>query len=194
MKKLILLLAVSMISLPLMQAQEFFKMGAKAGVNFANLVGDSEDAKMRTSYHLGIVAEIPISEKFSFGPEVLYSSQGAKFTEDGIEGSFKLDYVQVPLMLKYYAGPGFSLEAGPQIGFLASSEVEAEGVSVDTEDYFSSTDFGVNFGLGYKFVNGLFLQGRYNLGLSNIWDSNEFESDDSKIKNSVIQFSVGYMF
>ncbi len=193
MKNLMLLLTVSLMSLPPIQAQEF-NFGAKGGVNFATLTGDDVDADMKTSFHLGLVAEIPFAENFFFGPEVLYSSQGAKISEDGMDGSFKLDYIQIPLMLRYYAGPGFSLEAGPQIGFLTSSEVEAEGVSVDVEDYFKSTDFGVNLGIGYKFMNGLFLQSRYNLGLSNIWDSDEFDTGDEKLKNSVIQLSIGYMF
>lgn len=193
MKKIMLFLAVSTMSLPLLQAQEF-NFGAKGGVNFATLTGDDVDVDMRTSFHLGLVAEIPFATNFYFGPEVLYSSQGAKVNEDGFDGSFKLDYVQIPLMLKYYVGPGFSLEAGPQIGFLASSEVETEGVSVNMDDYFSSFDFGANLGLGYKFANSMFLQGRYNLGLSNIWDSEEFDSGDSELKNSVIQLSIGYMF
>lgn len=193
MRKIIIILAVSFMSLPVLQAQEF-SIGAKGGLNFATLTGEDTDVDMRTSFHVGLVAEFPIASNFFFGPEVLYSSQGAKFSEDGMDGSFKLDYVQIPLMLKYFVGPGFSLEAGPQIGFLTSSEVESEGVSVDMGDYFSSTDFGVNLGLGYKFINGLFLQGRYNLGLSNIWDSEVFDTGDEKIKNSVIQLSLGYMF
>lgn len=192
MKNTFLFLVVALIALPALQAQEFFRMGAKAGVNFANLVGDTEDAKMRTSFHVGLVAEIPISENFYFGPEVLYSSQGTKINEDGFEGAFELDYIQIPLMAKYYISEGFNLEAGPQIGFLTSSEVKTEDVGVNTKDFISGFDYGVNFGLGYNLPVGIFLQGRYNLGLANVLDSEEF--GDEKAKNSVIQLSVGYMF
>lgn len=193
MNKFLLFWVVSLISLPALHAQEF-NLGAKGGVNLATLTGDDVDVETRTSFHLGLVAEIPFADNFYFGPEVLYSSQGAKFKEFGTEGFFKLDYVQVPLMLKYNVGPGFSLEAGPQIGFLVSSEAESEGVSVNVDEYFSTFDLGASFGLGYKFINRLFVQGRYNLGLSNIWDSEEFGSGEEKLKNSVIQFSLGYMF
>ncbi len=191
MKKIMLFVGLSLLTLPVLQAQEFH-FGAKAGVNFANLVGDTEGAEMRTIFHLGLVAEMPISETFYFAPEVLYSSQGAKFSEEGFDGAFKLDYIQLPLMLKYYVGSGFSLEAGPQIGFLTSSEVEMEGVSVDANDYISGFDYGLNFGLGYKLTSGIFLQGRYNLGLANVFDSEEI--GDGEGKNSVIQLSLGYMF
>lgn len=194
MKKSVLFLVVALLAIPALQAQEFFRMGAKVGLNFANLVGDTEDAEMLTSFHLGLVAEIPISEKFYFGPEVLYSTQGASFSDDefDVDAEFKLDYIQIPLMARYYVSEGFSLEAGPQIGFLTSSEVETEDVGVDAKDYFTSFDYGLNFGLGYKLPGGIFFQGRYNLGLANVLDSNEFDED--KAKNSVIQLSVGYMF
>lgn len=172
-------------------AQEL-NFGAKGGVNFANLVGDAEDAEMRTSFHIGLVAEIPISESFYFGPEVLYSSQGAKFSDEEFDATFKLDYIQIPLMARYYVSEGFNLEAGPQIGFLTSSEVDMEELGVDTKDFFSGFDYGVNFGLGYKFPVGIFLQSRYNLGLANILDSEEF--GDDKSQNSVFQISVGYLF
>jgi hypothetical protein len=194
MKKTFIFLVVALMALPALQAQEFFKMGAKGGLNFSTLVGDAEDAEMLTSFHLGLVAEIPISENFYFGPEVLYSMQGASFSDNefDIDAEFKLDYIQIPLMVRYYVSEGFSLEAGPQIGFLTSSEVETEDIGVNTEDYFSSFDYGLNFGLGYKLPGGIFFQGRYNLGLANVLDSEEF--GDDKSQNSVIQLSVGYMF
>jgi hypothetical protein len=141
---------------------------------------------------LGLVAEIPISQSLYFGPEILYSIQGASFSDDEFDASFKLNYIQIPLMVKYFVSEGFSLEAGPQIGFLTSSEIEIEDLGVNTKDFFSGFDYGVNFGLGYKLPGGIFLQGRYNLGLANVLDSEEF--GDEEARNSVIQLSAGYMF
>lgn len=194
MRKFGFILVAVLIGLPSLQAQEYFRMGAKGGVNLANIVGDDPDWDLRTSFHLGLVAEIPLSEKFYFGPEVLYSSQGSK--NEGVE-IFNLDYIQIPMMVKYYVSQGLNIEAGPQIGFLISSEVNSfvVGSNVDLKDYLSTFDYGVNFGLGLKWVNGFFFQGRYNLGLANIWDDLEIGLDDDfKETNNVIQFSVGYMF
>lgn len=185
-------MVVAILAIPSFQAQEFFRMGAKAGVNFANLVGDTEGAEMRTSFHLGLVGEIPMSDQFYFGPEVLYSSQGAEFSDGEFDGALKLDYIQVPLMARYYIAEGFSIEAGPQIGFLISSEVEIDGISVDADEIMKGFDYGVNFGLGYKLTSGIFVQGRYNLGLANVFETEDMENE--KVKNSVIQFSLGYMF
>ena len=190
MKKFGLLLLGILIGLSSLQAQENVRLGAKGGLNLANIVGEGHSGDLRTSFHLGMLAEIPLSEKFYFGPEILYSSQGSK-------GRYKLDYLQIPLMAGYYVTEGLIIEAGPQIGFLTSSEVDVlmEGGG-NLKDYLSSFEYGVNIGLGLKWVNGFFFQGRYNLGLANIFDDLKmgFNDDDYKRTNRVIQFSLGYMF
>lgn len=169
--------------------EEGIRFGAKAGLNIASITGDdTDDLDSRTSLHIGAVAEIPISEKFAFQPELLYSAQGAKQDIGGDDLVLALDYLNLPLMAKYYVAEGFSLQAGPQVGFLLSSKVKLDGDSVDAEGV-NDIDFGLNFGLGYQLDMGLFFDGRYNLGLSNINDEG-----DSDNQNGVIQFSVGYKF
>ena len=215
MKKLLLTAAVAVFGLTSINAQEI-TFGAKAGVNFSTIGGDETgDYESKTGFHIGAVAEIMISDKFSFQPELMYSSQGAKSSYSGTftllgdtiyeteELKYKLDYINIPLMAKYYVAEGFSIEAGPQIGFLVSAKDEFEftetenGVTQsgseeeDIEDT-SSIDFGVNFGLGYKLESGLNFGARYNLGLSNINDGKG--SDVFKQQNNVFQLSVGYMF
>ncbi|MEG9328807.1 Outer membrane protein beta-barrel domain-containing protein [Salinimicrobium catena] len=180
MKKL-LLVAAFFFAVSASQAQEM-GFGIKGGVNFANLSGDDvDDIDGRTGFHLGLLAEFGLTESFSIQPEVLYSAQGAK--DD--EMNWNLDYLTIPVMAKYYAVPGFSIEAGPYVGFNVKSEVEMDGVSVDVEDETESTDFGVGFGLGYELPMGVFFQARYNMGLSDI-------ASDADAKNSVFQLSVGY--
>ncbi|QNK78417.1 porin family protein [Winogradskyella undariae] len=194
MKKLLLITAVAVLGFSNVNAQEV-TFGAKAGVNFATLGGDTEDLDGLTSFHVGGVAEISFSEKFSVQPELLYSAQGASFEESGYEETLKYDYLNLPIMAKYYVAEGFSVEAGPQIGFLLSSkyemEYDGESEEVDNDDA-SSIDFGLNFGLGYKMDNGLNFSARYNLGLSNVYDGED--SDDYSVQNNVFQVSVGYFF
>ncbi|WP_317231448.1 hypothetical protein [Subsaxibacter sp. CAU 1640] len=43
------------------------EFGAKAGVNFSNIVGDDVgDLDSRTSFNAGVFMEFPITERFSF--------------------------------------------------------------------------------------------------------------------------------
>ncbi|MCT4698875.1 porin family protein [Tenacibaculum haliotis] len=194
MKKVLLTIAIVAAGFTV-NAQEV-TFGAKAGLNIANVSGDGiDDNDARTSFHIGAVAEIEISDKFSVQPELVYSAQGAKTKMEGIDVTMALDYLNVPVMAKYYVAEGFSLELGPQIGFLMSAKMKAEvgGESVEEDikdDYkMKSVDFGLNFGAGYKLESGLNFSARYNLGLSKISDI-----EDSTGKNGVFQVSVGYNF
>jgi len=197
MKKVLLFFVTTIFGFALVNAQVTF--GAKAGVNFSDITGEKVDSfEGLTSFHVGAVAEIQISEKFSVQPELIYSMQGSDYSEDfegdDFEGSVKVNYLNIPLMAKYYVADGFSLEAGPQIGLLVSATDEYEDEEDDIKDFLKSTDFGINFGLGYKLESGLNFTARYNIGLSDNLDADDFETDGAEYKNSVIQFSVGYFF
>ena len=181
MKKILLLAVVTVLGFTNVNAQEI-KFGVKGGLNFANISGDNtKGVDVVTSFNFGVVSEIPISEKFSFQPELMYSGQGYGFNDNTVE----LSYLNVPLMGKYYVTKGLSVEAGPQIGFLLAAKNEKTNV----KDSFNTFDFGVNFGLGYKLANGLNFGVRYNQGLTDI---NNIDNSSSKNKNSVFQLSVGY--
>lgn len=167
------------------------KFGVKAGLNIANATGNGVDLftnNKSSSSRLGIMAgvkvEYVISDKFSVQPELHYSQQG--FKTDVNEGVVKLDYINIPVMANYYISDAFSIEMGPQIGFLLSSkytqkEQQAERRGVDNKakkalseedlkEYFTSTDFGLNLGLNYQLKNGFGVNARYNLGLKDIFD------------------------
>lgn len=202
MKKIILT-AVAVFGFAFANAQEV-KFGVKAGLNISNFSGDVEDNKSRIGFQLGGFAEIKISDKFSIQPELLYSAQGANSKEVDNANDYTFEekinnsYLNIPVMAKFYVTPKFNVEVGPQIGFLLSSKTKFEeslaGVSVsakeDTKDVFESTDFGLNFGLGYDLTEKLSIGGRYNLGLSNIVK----DAGDFKVQNSVFTFSLGYKF
>ncbi|MCX2838303.1 porin family protein [Salinimicrobium sp. MT39] len=195
MKKSILFIAAMVFSTTFVTAQEFVYFGAKGGVNFSTFSGDGwsdfEDESARTAYHLGLVAEIPLSDRFSIQPEVLYSAQGYDIVEieDGNDLEHKLDYVTVPVMAKFYLVKGLSLEAGPQFGFLADHEIGTGENDVDvSDDNINKFDLSLGLGASYKF-NNFFLYGRYNAGMTDIYDIEGVEA-----KNSVVQAGIGFLF
>lgn len=166
--------------------------GVKGGVNIATIVGDeTSGTDPRTSFYVGGFTQVELSDKFAFQPEILYSSQGVEGNENGFDMTLKLDYLTIPLMAKYYITENFTLDVGPQLGFLLQADAETMGISVDFKDYMKNFDFGLNFGLGYEF-DKFAINGRYNVGLSDIWDSAEFEEFDNQ--NSVIQLGIAYKF
>jgi opacity protein-like surface antigen len=202
MKK-VLLSAVAVMAFMSVSAQET-RFGVKAGANLSTFGGDAEDAKSLVGFQVGGFAEIKLTDKFAIQPEILFSTQGAKSEESALgstaEYKSNLSYLNIPVMAKYYVAEKFSLEAGPQIGFLLSAkekyEFSGNGVSEsgkeDVKDSYESIDFGVNFGAGYDFTENLSVGLRYNLGLSNIAKTEDGE--DFKMNNSVFSLSVGYKF
>ena len=183
-------------------AQQQVKFGPKAGVNLANLSG-MDDTDMKIGFHVGAVAEIKFNDKFSLQPELLYSAQGTKIDMSmdipmigklEFESKTNLDYINIPIMAKYYFVEGFSVEVGPQVSFLIKAEEKAksdgESETLDIKDGLNSIDFGLGFGLAYDLPQGLFINARYNLGLTDIVKDNNGDA----VKNSVIQVGVGFKF
>jgi opacity protein-like surface antigen len=192
MKKL-LLTAVAVLGFVSLQAQEV-KYGAKAGLNLSNVTGDIEGNSMKVGFQVGGFAEIKITDKFSFQPELMYSAQGTKFEEEffgeTIEFDMNLGYINVPLMAKYYFTDKFSLEAGPQLGFLLSAKAKAEGESEDIKDDFNTLDFGLNIGAGFDVSENINIGLRYTAGLSNLAK----DADGFEVRNSNIALLLAYRF
>jgi len=198
MKQFCIITVIALLSIVFVNAQNV-QFGAKAGVNFASINGDdTEEFDMRTSFHVGAVAEFLFSERFSLQPELIYSSQGAKMSDEGFDFIIKLNYINLPIMAKYYVTEGLSLEVGPQFGLLlsakAKSEFDGESEEEDIKDDLNDFDFGINFGAGYKLENGLSFTARYNYGFSNLADSGSEDIGDTNFNNGVIQLSVGFNF
>ena len=86
--------------------------GIKGGYNLSSVSFDGTTETERLhGFHLGIYVESYIGKYISVQPEILYSQQGYKMIDE--DGTFtqKLDYLNVPLMLKLYPIKSFFLEA-----------------------------------------------------------------------------------
>ena len=171
--------------------------GVKGGVNFATISGDDDsDPDSRTSFHVGLLGEFPLTDMFSIQAEALYSGQGFKSNiPGGIVGGdgkveYQLDYINVPVLAKIYITTGLSVEVGPQFSFKVNEEVDsdanADGGDFDVNEA-KDFDFGVAGGLTFQTEMGLFASGRYTYGLTDI-------IEDMDSKNSVFQLGIGFKF
>ncbi len=192
MKKIILA-ALAVCTFGAVNAQKV-NYGIKAGLNIASqrvsdFEGDAGTLTLKSiaGLQVGGFAEIKLTDKFAVQPEALYSMEGS---EMGPEAKIKLSYINVPVMLKYYANEKLNLQVGPQVGFLVSADAKSNGITEDAKDYYETVNFGANFGLGYEFTPKCFVDLRYNLGLINMAKS-DFVGD-STLKSSVFSIAVGY--
>jgi hypothetical protein len=152
-------------------------LGVKAGVNFANIT-DASGYDNRTGFTGGVFAGINFSDKLGIQGDLLYSAQGAEFGEEKID----LNYVNVPIVLKYYLFMGLNLQAGPQFGFIIDDNVkELFNNNTDSKSFDTS---GI-VGIGYDLPLGFRIDGRYNFGFTDVIDGIDG-------KNNVFTLSLGF--
>lgn len=188
MKKLILSAAVAILAISGAQAQTAF--GLKGGLNVSNLYGSgvSNDAtKSLFGGNGGFFASIPASTNFYIQPEVSYSMEGAMYK--GSDAKTKLNFVNIPVMLKYVTPGGFFVEAGPQLGILVSAENEVNDVESDIKGLLKSTNFSVGGGIGFKLDPSIAVGARYMAGLSNLTENNP-----SELKSNNLSINLFYTF
>lgn len=162
-------------------------IGLKGGLNASKfLSSDIISQKTRSGFHIGFISEIIVSEKVSFQPELLYSSQGnvEPLTKQ------KYEYLNIPLILRYVVSNSLSIDAGAQIGFLINSFRKGNDANTNLSNQ-NFIDFAGVCGATYELYN-IFFQARYNLGPVNTNSADN--SDIFKYQNSVFQLSSGYNF
>ena len=192
MKNFILILSIIIFKSSTLIGQENISLGAKGGINLSNMSSDYfADSNFRTGFHLGLFAEIPLGERFSFQPELLYGTQGAK-ADRKMDGSgprtteYKLDYLQIPVLAKIFLTESLSIEAGPSFNFLVNEKTDGQ-----------ETDFGRNFefagalGASYKFGYNFFGNLRYTYGFTSAFNK---EFSDNSERNNGFQLGVGFAF
>lgn len=170
------------------QHAKHVNLGIKGGLNFYNTYNDNNvKYNTNTGIHLGLFWHIHMSENFALQPEIVYSTQGAKYSNNN--DKLRLGYVNLPFMFQYMFNNGFRLQAGPQVGVLVHAHSEDDGRSVDIKSNLKPLELGVAAGVGYIMSNGFGFDARYIHGLSNINDNGSI-----RITNGGFQLGMFYQF
>lgn len=156
----------------------------RAGINFANVSvtdnGRVDDAKSLTSFHAGIVGDVPLGSTFSFQPGILFTGKGTKSQsgDPSASGSWYKAvtnpyYLEVPANLVFKApigtGTRFFAGAGPYLAIGIGGKNKVEGRTVlgttfenendiefsDDDPTTLSEEEGAGFGILRRFDYGL---------------------------------------
>ncbi|MBL7682123.1 MAG: PorT family protein [Flavipsychrobacter sp.] len=168
MKKTILLSALTAIGILTAgneaKAQKGFYAGAQGtpGISSMYNADDKDDKTQETKTTFGISFGVGggynFNKNMGVGIEALYSLQGQRYEQAGLEYQKRLDYVKIPVFFSYNTNPAktvmFTAKAGPQISILTNSElnVDTKGKdqTVDTKDQYESITFGAMVGAGVR--------------------------------------------
>ena len=206
MKKITIALVCMLLTAGAAMAQKQFTFGPKIGVDYTHFWGKNAYHGGQLNYQAGVFMEYRFTNRFSIAPEVVFAAQGGKYDvkdyNDG-DGYFdakfteNVNYINIPVMFKYYVTPALSIDLGPQLGINVYSKYTVESKDKhlnikETEDQKDDTktiDVGVGLGLTYNIAKDVFVQGRYTLGLTEVFD----KSWDTG-KNGNAQIAIGYRF
>lgn len=201
---LILLMMGALLASP---ASAQFNAGVKGGLSIANLTGDdAEDPDWRTGFAGGVFMTYAFTPSVSIQPEALFLVKGAKdsFVEDGdlVEGKFRLDYIEIPLLLRVESAMLVNrttayVLGGPSIAFNTkcsmtgalgnvSATFGCDELDLEIRDVDFNLLGGIGVGLALRDLN-LFVEGRYHYGLTKLEDIDD--ADD--VRNQAFSVLAG---
>ncbi len=179
--------------------ENFFRFGAKGGVNVNKISGQSYKEGFNYNFQVGGFLQFNFSNRFGLQPEVNFVQGQSEFTNDasqiyddifrdGSQKKAKLSYLEIPLMLNVNVGSSkrVKLQLGPSYGALLKQTIDS-----------LKTNSNVYKNGEWSALGGIWLQlplinlgARYKMGLTNI---NAID-DRQTWKNQSIQVFVGVTF
>ena len=213
MKKLILASFIAFVSATTfaqdkeVKKTERLSLGLKAGITFpafavsGGTTANDVTTSGLTSFYAGVLVNIPLGNILSIQPGVSLIGKGGSVKQSNVTTKTSPLYVEIPVnaVVGIEMGPGkVMIGAGPYYAFGVSGKVKV-GDQAETDITFGtgatstlkSTDWGVNFLLGYQLHNGIGLNVGYGVGLQNV------QPDDSikgTYKSGVFSAGISFLF
>ena len=178
-------------------------LGLKGGLNIANVYGENtnELKENRLGFIGGVSFDFKVHKMFSIQPEILYTNNGWKYSSGDDEAVFKLDYLEIPVLLKLHIPANEVVDPtifiGPAVGVNLSGTLEVtEDGDTDSRDLdnLASADFGIVVGAGLDIMVGekgaVIIDLRFDTSLTTI----DGTDDPDDIKNYSLAVMLGYGF
>lgn len=215
MKKLFIILIAALLPATLSFAQKSvkpnFDLGIKLGANFSQINGDYWENGFKTNFLVGAFASLngkvlggQIEGLFTQntyvtgnGFRTLYSEAVNPNNYKDSNGTFKVSYLNIPVLLNVKLFPAVMIQAGPQFSGIVSIN-DKDNFLKDANEVFKSDWSGV-IGLWINLPAHFNVGARYIIGLSNINntdynDPNTGKEIDDAWKQRTLQIHIGYTF
>lgn len=198
MKRLFTVVVCVLFALPGMAQQG--GIGIKAGVNLSTVhFAGADDAEVDSKAGLvvGVFGELKKPGRgVGLQAEILYSREGFKTKTNYHDVKMRLNYIDIPILIKFYPASFFSLDLGYQAGILWNSIAYTKGArgagTEEKEDIagIRSVNNSLVLGITLRLGDHVDLSARYNVGLSDL----ENKQEGDMMRSRVGQFTLGYRF
>lgn len=176
--------------------------GFRFGLSLSDLVTDDNTLTPRATFFVGAHAEYKINSTWSIQPELLYVRKGESarntIQESNIrtENRLLLDYIELPIMVKYYFTQGLSFNLGPYASYLVAAEqenlignqLESSNIQQQIENIDAGMAIGANYATEWDFFIGI----RYSQGFTSVFKKAFANFEDSY--HAQFQMYLGYSF
>ena len=214
-QKIVIALMCMILATGVAMAQKALTFGPKVGLDYTHFWGKNASHGGQFNYQAGLFMEYRFNGKFSVAPEIVFAAQGGK--TDGLvflpigadwtnyttyadaDNIYNMNYINIPVMLKYAVTPKLSIDFGPQLGFnvyhkcTTKSKVIDYNKTIDLKDA-KKVDFALGLGVTYNITENVFVQARYTMGLTDAFTPNKANAFPIHTRNGNAQLSIGYRF
>lgn len=203
LKKLLFLLAI--VAAPFYSQAQDIELGIKLGANLAKMNGDTWEDGYKAGFLGGLFGGIS-GERFGVRLEGLfsqttYTSSGQTFydaykglynqSKDSLKkGAFRVNYLNIPVLLKVKLVSGLSVLVGPQFSGIVSIQ-DRDDLLKDAKGLFKGGDVSGVVGLEFNF-SSIHVGARYILGFSDLQANKAAIADTWQQRT--IQLHIGYSF
>lgn len=147
--------------------------GLRLGLNYSNTnfnMGEPKpvvpvDTKWKTGFVVGALVEVGLSEHLALRQEYLYSQQSGEISGGA---RYQLQYLSLPLLLKYRIVPRLAVVAGPQFDLMLKAQQEVQGQTINITHDTEERGLGATAGLEVTIWRNLGLSARYLQGLNHV--------------------------
>jgi len=220
MQKAGLFIVIAMLNTCILFGQySKINIGIEGGPSAVLLWGNdilNDNIAPRQSFAAGVSFQYNFNRIFALRTNVAFERKGNSETNNfrdnqgnflgNIQTQNNLDYLTIPLLARASFGTKvkFFVNAGPFVGFLLKQTYVREAfeqypeTTYDATDTFNNIDYGVTFGLGFtinltkSFL--LSLEGRNNIGLSDISALPVYRDGNMFTNSSNLLFGFAYQF
>ena len=179
------------IAITSVQSQKL-NLGIKVGANLTKITGKAFKEEYNLGYQAGVFAEIELIKSLGIQPEVLFNQLNTTRAagSDPIYNAWqtntsaiKLNYLAIPVLLRYNLTDILTINLGPQFGILLNKN---ESLWSNGKEALKSGDLSAVGGLTIN-LKSLRIYGRYVIGLNDLSDVPNTDS----WKSQQVQLGIG---
>jgi hypothetical protein len=130
-----------MIMLSILSTAQTFEGGLSAGLVASQVSGDKSGGYNKPGIFFGPYASFALKEQLRFQMEIIYIQKGSRENPSEDNGYYsyrsKLNYIEVPFMLRYIQSNMFDFEVGLAYSALISSYEELDDIEVNERPFFT---------------------------------------------------------